>query len=82
MTETAAKHPIEIKEYYGRRRRGRLPAKSKQQWRKMQLLYRQGKISKAELDRFVKGVDYEALPERVGKKRKPRKTARRGKRRR
>lgn len=42
-------------------------------------MYRRGEITKEELDRFVKGVDYDSLPQRVGKKSKPRKTVRRGK---
>lgn len=78
MTETADKHPIEIK-VWPHRRKGKLPAKSKQQWRRMHAMYRRGEITKEELDRFVKGVDYDSLPQRVGKKSKPRKTVRRGK---
>jgi len=77
VTETAEKWPVEIKGYHGHRRKGKLPAKSKQQWNKMFALYKRGEITKEELDRFVKGVDYDSLPERVAKKR-----SKRGKRRR
>ena len=46
-----------------------MPAKSQAQARKMVMLYKQGKITKAELDRFVKGVKVSNLPKRVKRKR-------------
>lgn len=46
------------------------PAKSQAQFRMMHLLFRQGKITKAELDRYVDSVSYKRLPERVKKKRR------------
>ena len=45
-----------------------MPAVSKRQAAKMEMLYEQGKISKATRDEFLKGVDVSALPECVQKK--------------
>lgn len=50
-----------------------MPAKSKAQYRKMQVLYRQGKITRAELGRFM-SVEYKKLPAR--KKRRSKKKGR------
>ena len=44
-----------------------MPAKSKAQFKKMHLLYKQGKITKAELDDFVKKVNYKKLKKRKSK---------------
>lgn len=41
-----------------------MPAVSKEQYRKMYVLYEQGKITKEELDRFTKGVDFSHLPQK------------------
>jgi len=38
-----------------------MPATSKQQFKKMFVLHKQGKISKEELDKFTK-VDFDSLP--------------------
>jgi hypothetical protein len=45
-----------------------MPAVSQAQARKIQLLYEQGKITKAERDRFLKGVKISQLPKRKRKK--------------
>lgn len=47
-----------------------MPAKSKKQFKKMHLLYKQGKITKKQLDEFVHGVDYKSLPARKTQKRR------------
>jgi len=39
-----------------------MPAKSKAQFKKMHMLYKQGKISKKTLDEFTKNVSYKSLP--------------------
>ena len=44
-----------------------MPAKSRAQFRKMYQLYEAGEITKAELDKFTKGVDYRRLPKRKKK---------------
>jgi len=41
-----------------------MPAKSKSQFKKMFVLYKQGKITKAELDKFTHGVNYRSLPKK------------------
>ena len=41
-----------------------MPAKSKEQFRKLQILYKEGKISKKVLDEYVHGVDFSKLPDR------------------
>jgi hypothetical protein len=41
-----------------------MPAKSKEQFIKLNILYNQGKISKKTRDEFVKGVDFSKLPDR------------------
>lgn len=50
-----------------------MPAKSKAQFGKMGVLYRQGKITKAQLDDFNKGVDPDSLPGHSARKPPPRK---------
>ena len=45
-----------------------MPAKSKAQAQKMALLYKQGKINRATLRDFVKGVKVKKLPKHVTKK--------------
>lgn len=45
-----------------------MPAKSKAQAGKMALLYKQGKISRATLRDFLKGVKVSKLPKRSAKK--------------
>jgi len=47
-----------------------MPAKSKAQFKKMFALYKEGKITKNELDKFTHGVDYKNLPTRKTTKRK------------
>jgi len=47
-----------------------MPAKSKAQYRKMYVLYKQGKITKQELEEFTKGVNYKRLPKKKRKKRR------------
>ena len=47
-----------------------MPAVSKAQWAKLALLLKRGEITKAQFDRFTKGVSYKRLPERVKKKRR------------
>jgi len=47
-----------------------MPAKSKKQFAKIALLYKQGKITKTQFDNFNKGVDYKRLPTRVKPKSK------------
>ena len=47
-----------------------MPAVSKRQWEKMYALCERGQITKAQLNRFVKGVRYASLPERAKKKRR------------
>jgi len=49
-----------------------MPASSKAQFRQMFVLYKRGKITKAQLDDFTKGVDYKHLPARVKKTKKRR----------
>jgi len=44
-----------------------MPAKSRAQFRKMYQLYEDGEITKEELDKFTKDVDYKRLPKRKGK---------------
>jgi hypothetical protein len=41
------------------------PVVSKAQFGKMFILYKQGKITKSQLDDFTHGVNYKKLPERV-----------------
>ncbi len=43
-----------------------MPAKSKAQFGKMGQLCSEGKITRKQLEEFNKGVDFDALPERVG----------------
>lgn len=51
-----------------------MPAKSKAQMRKMFVLFRQGKITKKQLDDFTgSGVNYKKLPARKTKKKPKRK---------
>jgi hypothetical protein len=45
-----------------------MPSKSKAQFRKMGELYSQGKITRAQLEDFNKGADYQNLPEHVAPK--------------
>ena len=45
-----------------------MPVKSKAQWHKFWAMYRRKEISRKELDEWIKGVDYDTLPEEVGKK--------------
>jgi hypothetical protein len=42
-----------------------MPAVSKAQFAKMFQLYKEKKITKAQLDRFVGSVEYKKLPKRV-----------------
>lgn len=44
-----------------------MPSKSKEQFGKMAILYKQGKITKTEFDRFNKGINYKELPTLVKK---------------
>ena len=44
------------------------PAKSQAQFRKMFILYKQGKITKKQLDEFTKGVRYSKLPVKKARK--------------
>lgn len=53
-----------------------MPAKSKAQFKKMFVLYQQGKITKKQLDDFTRGVNYKKLPARK-RKSVPRKARRR-----
>lgn len=46
-----------------------MPAKSKQQFKKIAVLYKQGKISKQTFNDFDKGVNYKSLPKRAKKSR-------------
>jgi hypothetical protein len=46
-----------------------MPAVSKKQFAKMFVLYRQKKITKAQLDNFTRGVDFHKLPVRKRVKR-------------
>lgn len=46
-----------------------MPAKSKAQFRKMQILHKQGKITAAQLKDFT-NVNYSKLPARKGKKKR------------
>lgn len=39
-----------------------MPAVSKQQFKEMFVLYKEGKISKKQLDDYTKGVDFSKLP--------------------
>jgi hypothetical protein len=48
-----------------------MPSKSKAQFHKMGLLYKQGKISRETLEEFNKGVHPNALPEHVGARSNP-----------
>jgi len=41
-----------------------MPAKSKAQFKKMFVLYQQGKITKEELNEFTHGVKYKSLPKK------------------
>lgn len=50
-----------------------MPVRSKAQFRRFQAMHKRGEISKATLDKWLKGVDFKSLPTRVGKK-KVRKT--------
>jgi hypothetical protein len=45
-----------------------MPAKSKAQWKKMYVLFQQGKITRSELDDFVHGVSYRKLPAKKARK--------------
>ena len=47
-----------------------MPAVSKAQFRRMEWLHGQGKISDEKLKEWTHGVDYEHLPERVTQQRK------------
>ena len=42
-----------------------MPAKSKEQFKKMFELYKQGKITQAQLHEFTRGVNFHKLPARV-----------------
>lgn len=46
------------------------PVKSKAQWRLWWAKHRRGEISRKQLDEWIKGVDYDRLPEEAKKKRK------------
>jgi hypothetical protein len=46
------------------------PAVSKAQFAKMFELYKDGKITKEQLDRFVGNVNYKKLPRKIGKKKR------------
>lgn len=46
-----------------------MPARSKAQFKKMFILYKQGKITKEELNEFTHGVDYKKLPAKKRAKR-------------
>lgn len=50
-----------------------MPAVSKAQFKKMAVLYRQGKTTKEQFDDFDKGVDYKDLPGHSARKPPPRK---------
>lgn len=41
-----------------------MPAVSKDQFKKMQVLYHEGKISKKTLDEYTHGVDFSNLPDK------------------
>ena len=45
-----------------------MPAKSKRQFGKIAILYKQGKITEKQRDDFLKGVKYKRLPTRVKKR--------------
>lgn len=45
-----------------------MPSRSKAQFGKMGILYKQGKISRKSLEDFNKGVDPDKLPKHVKKK--------------
>lgn len=47
-----------------------MPAGSKAQYKKMFVLYRQGKITRRELDEYTRGVSYKSLPRRKTKRKK------------
>ncbi len=47
-----------------------MPAKSRSQFREMFVLKKQGKITDSQLKDFTHNVDYKALPNRIGKKKK------------
>ncbi len=49
-----------------------MPFKSRSQWRKFGAMLNRGEISKAKFDEYAQGVDYDKLPERIGKKKKRR----------
>lgn len=42
-----------------------MPARSQAQFKKMAILYKQGKITKQQFDDFDKGASYASLPEHV-----------------
>jgi hypothetical protein len=46
-----------------------VPVTSKAQWKKFHAMYERGEISKATLDHWIKGVDYDSLPAKAKKKR-------------
>jgi 16S rRNA U516 pseudouridylate synthase RsuA-like enzyme len=54
-----------------------MPVRSKAQWKKMYVLFQQGKITRSELDDFVNGVSYRKLPAKKARQGSPKK--RRGK---
>jgi len=53
-----------------------MPAVSKAQFKKMFLLYHQGKITKKQLDEFTHGVNYGKLPAKKAQKRRVQKRGR------
>ncbi len=55
-----------------------MPSVSKAQFRKMRVLYKQGKITRQQLENFT-SVDYKQLPERVKAKTKKARKGRRTK---
>ena len=57
-----------------------MPVKSKAQFKKFYAMYKRGEITKAQLDKWTKGVRYKSLPAK--KKKKKTKKVSRSKRRR
>lgn len=53
-----------------------MPVKSKAQFKKFYAMFKRGEITKAQLDKWTKGVKYKALPAKK-KKKKVKKTTKR-----
>lgn len=54
-----------------------MPAKSRAQFKKMFVLYRQGKITKVELDDFTKDVNYKSLPKKKATRKRVKRSVKR-----